>query len=50
MFFTFIFDKSICKEKLSGIDLNKFSIRPPPVICAEAFMYFFVTNFRISLE
>ena len=29
----FILDKSIFKDKFSGIDLSKFSIKPPPVMC-----------------
>ena len=29
-----ILDRSISTDRLSGIDLIKFSINPPPVICA----------------
>ena len=47
---TFIFDKSRFNDKWLGIDLNKFSISPPPVICAAALIRFFLVNFKISLE
>ena len=50
MLFILIFDKSISIEYLSGTDRNKFSINPPPVICAEALINFLSTNFKISLE
>ena len=43
IFFTFILDKSISTEKLLGTDLNKFSSKPPPVICAAAFIRFLFT-------
>ena len=36
IFFILIFDRSIFKVRSLGIDLNKFSMRPPPVIWAEA--------------
>ena len=38
------------KVKFLGIDLNKFSINPPPVICAAEFIKFFPANLRISFE
>ena len=38
------------KVKLLGIDLNKFSINPPPVICAAEFIKFLSANLRISFE
>ena len=38
------------KDKFSGIDLNKFSIKPPPVICAAEFIRFLLANFKISSE
>ena len=38
------------KVKFSGIDLNKFSINPPPVICAAALIIFLLLNFKISFE
>ena len=43
-----IFDKLILRVKLSGTDLNKFSIKPPPVIWAAALIKFLLVNFKIS--
>ena len=37
-------------DKFSGIDLIKFSIKPPPVICAAELIKFFSQSFKISLE
>ena len=34
MFIILILERSMSTERFSGTDLNKFSIRPPPVICA----------------
>ena len=45
-----IFERLIFKVKFFGIDLNKFSTNPPPVICAAAFIKFLLVNFKISLE
>ena len=47
---TLIFERSIFRVKLSGIDLNRFSTKPPPVMCAEAFIRLFFVNFKTSLE
>ena len=48
IFIILIFERSIFKVRFSGTDLNKFSINPPPVICAAEFMRFFFVNFKIS--
>ena len=37
-------------DKPFGIDLKRFSTKPPPVIWAAAFNKFLSTNFKISLE
>ncbi len=47
---TFIFDKSIFIDNLSGTYLIKFSIKPPPVIWAAELIKFLLTNLRISFE
>ena len=36
--------------KLLGTDLNKFSTRPPPVICAAELINSLLANFKISSE
>ena len=45
-----ILDRSIFIENLSGIDLDRFSISPPPVIWAAEFINPLSTNFKISLS
>ena len=43
-----IFEKSKFKSNLSGTDLIRFSIKPPPVICAAALIRFLLANFKTS--
>ena len=43
-----ILDRSMFKVKPFGTDLNKFSIKPPPVICAAELIKFLCDNFKIS--
>ena len=50
IFFILIFERSMFKVKFFGIDRNKFSIKPPPVICAAELIRFLLVNFKISLE
>ena len=45
-----ILDRSMFKVKFSGIDLSRFSIRPPPVICAAELIRLFLVKFNISDE
>ena len=48
IFLVLIFDRLMFSVKFSGTDLNKFSIKPPPVICAAALIRFLSINFKIS--
>ena len=48
--FTLIFDKSKFKVRFLGMDLNRFSTKPPPVIWAEEFINPSSDNLIISLE
>ena len=50
IFGIFIFERSIFNVYRFGIDLNKFSIKPPPVICAAAFKRFLFAHSIISFE
>ena len=49
IFFVLILDKSIFNVRLSGIDIKRLSINPPPVICAALLIKFFFVKFKISL-
>ena len=50
MLVIFILERSIFKDKSSGVDLNKFSTKPPPVIWAAALIKFLSVSFKISLQ
>ena len=50
MFIILILERSMSTERFSGTDLNKFSIRPPPVICAAEFIKSLLAIFKISLH
>ena len=50
IFKVLIFDKSKFKVSFVGIERSKFSISPPPVICAAELIKFLLVNFKISLE
>ena len=46
IFIIFILERFKFKDKFAGIDLIKFSIKPPPVICAAAFINSLSTNLK----